>query len=763
MDAAAALRGGWGAVESDAESLSDPGRSDSGDELGHGWRWSGDEEGGPAGGRSGDEGASADAHSPFGDWSALAAGRRGTGTSAGTAWPGRRHSDGGQQLQQRPRRPARWRTPLAGGDAQAARTQPQMGPGPTTAAAVAAAAAAAAAARRRLSSDDGAGRLGGRGGMGWGHAAAGCEPGGRRRGGSDRGFGAPRRRRGSDGGAGDVSDGGASCDAAADEPPQPLERFERPADDAADTTAAQAARGRDPQGIPWDRLQFTREQYRQQRLATYRNYTNLIVDEEGSKVRRELSQGYAQPAPGGRAFAFLRNWRGVPSSIVHFQLRNLLWALSPHELLAVNANAVSHFSTVTRTATEVLNLRGLPKGPRLPGIGRVQISTLGVHRELLAAGGFTGELVVARLRGAPGPDGAAADADAEAAAAEEEEGEEEDEGEAARRRHGWRGGGFAGGAACGFGSAGRHVKLVYSGRVTQCENGITNGIEISQSCRLGRAILTANNDNNVRVFDAATLAPRARLQFPWAVNYATLRPEGGAPGGGAAAAVVGDDPVVCLVDLLAGQTVLRLRGHKDYAFAAAWHPRGQLLATGNQDGTTMVWDVRAPGGALAVLPGRLGAIRALRWSGDGGLLVAAEPADYVHVYEMEGGAPRRTQEIDLFGEISGIALPPCGSMLFVGVSDPMYSSVLQFQRRRGAGAGPDDEAGCWAAARGAAPRCAGPFEPAGGGGDAATSDEEGEGGAEAAARAAAAGRQLRARERQQRRRGFDGRLGLVGS
>jgi WD40 repeat protein len=103
------------------------------------------------------------------------------------------------------------------------------------------------------------------------------------------------------------------------------------------------------------------------------------------------------------------------------------------------------------------------------------------------------------------------------------------------------------------------------------------------------------------------------------VNFSTLRPDGGgAPGGGAAAAVVGDDPEVCLVDLLAGTTVLKLKGHRDFAFAAAWHPRGQLLATGNQDGTTMVWDVRAPGGALAVLPGRLGAIRSLRWSADGG-------------------------------------------------------------------------------------------------------------------------------------------------
>lgn len=116
--------------------------------------------------------------------------------------------------------------------------------------------------------------------------------------------------------------------------------------------------------------------------------------------------------------------------------------------------------------------------------------------------------------------------------------------------------------------------------------------------RLGRTVLTANNDNNVRLFDAATLAPRARVAFPWAANFASLRPEaGGAPGGGSLAAVVGDDPVVHLVDLLSGREAGKLAGHKDFAFAAAWHPGGRFLATGNQvrRGSVCVWE----GGKLA--------------------------------------------------------------------------------------------------------------------------------------------------------------------
>lgn len=54
----------------------------------------------------------------------------------------------------------------------------------------------------------------------------------------------------------------------------------------ADTSAAQARRGKDIQGIPWERLSITREKYRQTRLEQYKNYENIPQSGEGSeKVR----------------------------------------------------------------------------------------------------------------------------------------------------------------------------------------------------------------------------------------------------------------------------------------------------------------------------------------------------------------------------------------------------------------------------------------------------------------------------------------------
>ena len=46
-------------------------------------------------------------------------------------------------------------------------------------------------------------------------------------------------------------------------------------DKVVDTTAAQARRGQDIQGIPWDNLSITRERYRRTRLEQYKNYENI--------------------------------------------------------------------------------------------------------------------------------------------------------------------------------------------------------------------------------------------------------------------------------------------------------------------------------------------------------------------------------------------------------------------------------------------------------------------------------------------------------
>jgi hypothetical protein len=127
--------------------------------------------------------------------------------------------------------------------------------------------------------------------------------------------------------------------------------------------------------------QVSRHRYRQQRLQQYRNYMNCIPEEAWDAVRRELVAPWRQPSPLPPLccpYRFVRNWRGVSSSIVHFQLRNLLWAASAHDVYVVYDNRVQHWNSVTRRVEDVLDMRGAPKGPRLPGLGRVQVGWVAV-------------------------------------------------------------------------------------------------------------------------------------------------------------------------------------------------------------------------------------------------------------------------------------------------------------------------------------------------------------------------------------------------
>ncbi|KAK6160073.1 hypothetical protein DH2020_003454 [Rehmannia glutinosa] len=146
-------------------------------------------------------------------------------------------------------------------------------------------------------------------------------------------------------------------------------------------------------------------------------------------------------------------------------------------------------------------------------------------------------------------------------------------------------------------------------------------------------------------------------------------------------AVLGDSTECLIADPQSGKVLSSLKGHLDYSFASAWHPDGRILATGNQDTTCRLWDKRNLKESLAILKGRMGAIRAIKFTSDGRFMAMAEPADFVHVFDTWSDYTTG-QEIDLFGEIGGISFSPDTDALFVGVSDRTYGSLLEFNRRR---------------------------------------------------------------------------------
>lgn len=363
----------------------------------------------------------------------------------------------------------------------------------------------------------------------------------------------------------------------------------------------------------------SRSQYRQSRIASYRNYTNVL--DTDSPAYKEYLQALTVEAVQPRAtqfFDFLANTRRVTSSIVHFQLRNLLRATSKHDIYVMRHNCVNHWDLMSYRCTQVLNLQGGTSGPLMSSIGTVSISTLCTGGGLLVTGGFAGQMVVQRLS---------------------------------------------------------DLEIVHESFITQSNNGITNAIEVFGT-EGDRKILTSNNDSCLRVFDTTNFKMQFKYECNWPVNYSTVSlhdPK--------VVAVVGDDLEGLLLDQTSNRLISKFKGHKDFSFAAAWNPREPFqLATGNQDVTTRIWDVRRLDTELKILKGRMGAIRSLRYANDGSFLIMAEPTDFVHVFDVKSDY-QKSQEIDLFGEISGMAFSPDADMLFISVFDETYGSLVQFRKK----------------------------------------------------------------------------------
>lgn len=97
--------------------------------------------------------------------------------------------------------------------------------------------------------------------------------------------------------------------------------------------------------------------------------------------------------------------------------------------------------------------------------------------------------------------------------------------------------------------------------------------------------------------------------------------------------------------------------------------------------TRHAWEVCNLSKAVVVLKGNPSAIRSIRFTSDGQFMAMAEPSDFVHLHDVKNGYERE-QEIDFFGEISGVSFSPDTASLFIGIWDRSYESLLQCCRRR---------------------------------------------------------------------------------
>ncbi|VYS48095.1 unnamed protein product [Arabidopsis thaliana] len=388
-----------------------------------------------------------------------------------------------------------------------------------------------------------------------------------------------------------------------------------------DTSAQEARNGKDIQGIQWEGFKYTRDEFRDTRLKQYDNFVNILRPSSREKLDKEHGQVVEK---GKNFYDFQFNTRLVTSTIVHFQLRNLVWATSKHDVYLMQNYSLMHWSSLLQRGKEVVNVaRSVTPTQKLPGLfseplSRVQVSSMAVKENLILLGGFDGELLC-KCVNQPG--------------------------------------------------------VAFCTRLSTEDNAITNTVDIYRDPSGSLRLITANNDCKIRVFDAQSFTRVSEFTFDWSVNNTSVSPDG------KLLAVLGDSTECLISDSHSEKVISSLRGHKDYSFASAWHPNGLILATGNQDTTCRLWDIRNPSESFAVLKGNMGAIRGLKFTPEGRFLAMAEPADFVHIFDTQSGF-LQSQEIDLFGEIAGISFSPDSEALYVGVADRTYGSLMEYKRSK---------------------------------------------------------------------------------
>jgi len=99
------------------------------------------------------------------------------------------------------------------------------------------------------------------------------------------------------------------------------------------------------------------------------------------------------------------------------------------------------------------------------------------------------------------------------------------------------------------------------------------------------------------------------------INSLSFSPDGNLLASGS------DDKTTKLWDVKSGSLVRTLSGHTSYVYSVAFSPDGNLLASGSGDKTTKLWDVKS-GSLIRTLTGHTDPVYSVAFSPDGNLLAS---------------------------------------------------------------------------------------------------------------------------------------------
>jgi WD40 repeat protein len=146
-------------------------------------------------------------------------------------------------------------------------------------------------------------------------------------------------------------------------------------------------------------------------------------------------------------------------------------------------------------------------------------------------------------------------------------------------------------------------------------------------------VVAADASRRVSVFDLERAVRTGSLVVPSRIRALRTSPDGqrviGIAGAGSP-----EPPVLC--DLLNGQVIALLEGHKGQVHAAQFVERGQAILTAGADGTVRRWDART-GRIRQIYPRATSSLRDAALSPDGAILVGAGGDGIARFWDASSG------------------------------------------------------------------------------------------------------------------------------
>ncbi|MHA2071302.1 MAG: WD40 repeat domain-containing protein [Candidatus Thorarchaeota archaeon] len=148
--------------------------------------------------------------------------------------------------------------------------------------------------------------------------------------------------------------------------------------------------------------------------------------------------------------------------------------------------------------------------------------------------------------------------------------------------------------------------------------------------KVGRMVAVAMQDRSVRLYDAQNCEEMQRMQDEFLCTSIAFHPQGDVVATG------GVDRVIKLWDIRSGELLAKLEGHTYPVLTLAFSPDGGRLVSGSGDTSLRIWDI-ANRTVINHLKGHSLYVVTCDWSPDGKRIISGEVDGTIAVWDAENG------------------------------------------------------------------------------------------------------------------------------